>query len=118
MTAADSLRIAAEHLPPGASITVSREALLEALNGRRNASQAADFTVAQVAKQFGRSKSCIRSWLEQQLLRGYRLRGREWRVPPAAIREFEDAERNGRHRKRASRNRAAELGAWRKASSA
>lgn len=112
MTAAERLRAAAEHLPPGASITVTREAILEALQEQGGGG---DLTVAQLAERFGRSKSCVRAWLEQGLLRGYRLRGREWRIPAGALAEFEQAEQEGRRRQTPRRGTGiADLAAWRR----
>jgi excisionase family DNA binding protein len=48
-----------------------------------------DFTVEQVAEKLGRSASTIRGWLHAGVLRGYKLREREWRVPPAALAELQ-----------------------------
>ena len=109
MTAGERLRLAAEALPDGASITVPRDALLEALQGQGSA----DFNVEQLAERFRRSKSTVRSWLEQGLLRGYRFRRKEWRVTSAAVAEFEASEREGRPPRRATRGKVANLGAWR-----
>lgn len=109
MNARDRLHQMAELMPPGSSVSITREDLLEALAG----SGAADLTVGQVAARFGRALSTVRSWLEQGLLRGYRLRGREWRIPLAAVAEFEQREREGRPRKPTSQRGVTRLDAWR-----
>ena len=116
MDAVSRLRRVAENLPPGASVTVPREWLLEALESHGNGS--ADLTVAQLAEQLGRSKSCVRSWLENRLLRGYKLRGREWRIPAAALAEFQERERRGETRCQTSRGGTADLSAWKNARTA
>jgi len=48
-----------------------------------------DLTVEEVAKMFGRHPNTIRGWLQNGGLRGYKLKGKEWRVPRTAIREFQ-----------------------------
>lgn len=112
-TTADRLRLAAEQLPPGASLTLTREQLLEAL-GSIAGSQ--DLDVAQLAEHFGRSPSTIRTWLERGELRGYRFRGRQWRATRAAVAEFEAHERAGEPRRpQTAHDRITNLGAWRNA---
>lgn len=112
MTLAD-LRRALELLPEGSALTLPREVLLEALGEVGGTTDAGDLTVAQVAERFGRCESTVRSWLTAGLLRGYRLRGREWRIPAAALAEFEQAERAGRGAE-AGAGGSADLGAWRR----
>lgn len=51
--------------------------------------QSGDLTVQAVAQDLGRAASTIRYWCRAGLLEGaYRLRGREWRIPPAALQRF------------------------------
>jgi excisionase family DNA binding protein len=74
-----------------------------------------DLTADQVAEELGRSVGTIRDWLLRGELRGYKLRGREWRVTRAAVREFLDSEReqgNGRSTGRRQQERT-DLGRWR-----
>jgi excisionase family DNA binding protein len=52
-----------------------------------------DLTVYEVAEHFRRAPSTIRGWLYQGNLRGYKLNGRDWRVPRSAIAEFEQRQR-------------------------
>ena len=72
-----------------------------------------DLTVEQAAKEIGRARSTVRTWCNSGALEGaYRLRGREWRIPPVGIRRFLDAQGNG---KRATRGDQAqcEMDSWR-----
>lgn len=48
-----------------------------------------DLTVEEVAQHFGRAPSTVRGWLSREELRGYKLNGRDWRIPPAAVKEYE-----------------------------
>ena len=116
--ALEQLRRVAEALPPGASVLLPREALLEALgDGPRqtdDSPEVADLTIEQVARRFGRSRSTIRGWITTGKLAGaYRFRAREWRVPPAALLAFEEAERRGRPQGGPSGRKGETLSDWR-----
>jgi hypothetical protein len=116
VTPLERLRQAAELLPAGASVTVTREALLEVLGGpplQTSAQPAGDLTVEQLAAHFKCSGSTVRGWLERGLLLGaYRLPGEKragaWRVPAAALEAF-----RGGTRPRAVKRSRADLSAWR-----
>src|SRR5437773_446399 len=112
VTALERLRRAAELLPPGTGVTLSREALLDALGTPDVASPPAapgDLTVAQLADHFQRSPSTIRDWCEHGRLGGaYKLNDRDWRVPMASVAAFVAQQRTSRHGAAAS----AGLGAW------
>jgi hypothetical protein len=116
MTALDDLRHAAELLPVGASITLTREALLAAIGaGREEPTQVVrnELTVTDLAAQFQRSPSTVRGWIEAGRFPGaYKLRGRDWRVSLAAVDVFRAQER-GRPSQQAH-----DLGAWRRRSRA
>ena len=110
------LRQAAELLPPGASVTLTREALLELTAGVEpgpgssgaTGQPAGDLSVADLAARFQRSPSTIRGWLEAGRFPGaYKLSGRDWRVPVSGVEAFVALER----RQAAPR---ADLGTWRK----
>ena len=49
---------------------------------------AGDMTLAQVANEVGRATSTIRTWLNSKRLQGYKLNGRDWRVPRSALRTY------------------------------
>lgn len=52
-----------------------------------------DLPVEDVAAHFHRSPSTVRGWLIAGNLKGYKLNGRDWRVTRAAVREYEEAQR-------------------------
>jgi hypothetical protein len=86
----EALRTIAEASLPGASISVPREVILELLSDLPSravsGSPARDLSVNEVGVHFGRSPTTVRGWLEAGLLPGsYKLRGKAWRVPPAAL---------------------------------
>ena len=64
----------------------SRELLGETPGRDAHAPVPVDLTVAEVATRFGRRSSTVRLWVERGAFPGaYRFRGREWRIPPAAL---------------------------------
>jgi hypothetical protein len=110
MSLADRLRALAERLPPGGSLTLTRDGLLDlaASDGGQAdpAAVPADFTVADLAARFYRSASTVRDWCEHGRFEGaYKLNGRDWRVPQAAVDTFLGEQR--------SEGPVAPLGAWR-----
>jgi len=109
MNLADRLRELAERLPPGTALTLTRDGLLElAADGGQTPSDApqADLTVAEVATRFHRAASTVREWCEHGRFEGaYKLNGRDWRIPLAAVDAFL-AKQRGEHPD-------AQLGAWR-----
>ena len=53
-------------------------------------------TLDQVASEVGRAVSTIRTWCNSKRIDGaYRLNGRDWRIPQAALRKFLDAQGRG-----------------------
>jgi len=126
MNPLEQLRMAAAAaLPPGTLVTLSREALLDVLGGGRGdgatatggdepAAVAVDLTVTDLAQRFRRHPSTIRQWLESGRLEGYKLFGREWRVPLAAVAAFQDQQRHGRERRSSPTRGAPSLSDWRK----
>src|SRR6266511_3772311 len=110
MSLADRLRALAERLPSGGSLTLTRHALLNLVaSDGGQAGQAptrADLTVAELAAQFHRSASTVRDWCEHGRFEGaYKLNGRDWRIPQAAVDTFLGEQR--------SKGPVAPLGAWR-----
>ena len=93
MTLRDRLRQLADALPSDRSaITLTRAdltALLEAEPVQASTpATARDLTVEDVAAETCRATSTVRTWLISGALRGYKLNGRDWRVPRAALREY------------------------------
>ena len=65
----------------------------------------------------GRSPSTVRDYCRRELLQGaYRQRGREWRIPPDAIRRFHAEEAREARRENGAGKRLADddLDSWRK----
>jgi len=128
MNPLEQLRTAAAALPPGTLVTLPREALLDVLGGGRGgrgdgaaatggdepAAVAVDLTVTDLAQRFRRHPSTIRQWLEAGRLEGYKLFGREWRVPLAAVAAFQDQQSHGPEREGSLARGAPSLGDWRK----
>jgi len=55
---------------------------------------AVDLTVEDLARLFGKRPSTVRAWIERGDFPGsYKLHGKEWRVPPAALDAFQRAQR-------------------------
>ena len=106
-------------LPSGSAVTLSADWLRAQLerDGREDKDGVSDLTVGELAEELGRSVSAVRGWLAVKLVPGaYKLRGREWRVPRAGLRQFLDQEA-GRRRQTASGVRSgqeADLRSWRK----
>lgn len=110
MSLSDRLRELADRLPPGGSLTLTRDGLLELAEGDEvppgEPTPGADFTIAELAERFHRSASTIRGWCEHGCFEGaYKLNGRDWRIPYAGVDSFLSKQR-GEHG-------VSELGAWR-----
>ena len=105
-----SLRDAIAALPDEAMVPVGwiREQL-----GAGSDDRLVDLNIEEVAQRLNRAPSTIRSWLIAGELRGYKVHNREWRVSPAAISEFFEAQRNGSGRRAVRRSgKTADLAAW------
>ncbi len=110
MNLGDRLLELAERLPPGGSLTLTRDGLLELAAGDEGQpdepAARADFTIAELAARFHRSASTIRGWCEHSCFEGaYKLNGRDWRVPCAGVDAFLSAQRG--------EPSVSELGTWR-----
>ncbi len=111
MNVGDRLRELAARLPQGASLTLTRDGLLELaadIDEARPVPPRTDFTVIELAAQFHRSPSTIREWCERGRFEGaYKLNDRDWRVSQAAVDAFlvgqRDTHRCGRR-----------VGSWRR----
>lgn len=93
MRLARDLAMAVEGIPDGGSVTLPVAWLRERLEGA-NEDVVVDLTVEQVAKKLNRSPSTVRNWLAAGDIPGaYRLKRREWRIPPSALEWFLDKQR-------------------------
>ena len=96
MTLKERLRQLASALPSDDSaVTITRAdlaALLERDSRETKVASTRDLTVEEVADETSRARSTVRGWLISGVLRGYELNGRDWRVPPAALRGYLDAQ--------------------------
>ena len=52
-----------------------------------------DLTLEQISVETGKAVSTVRGWCASGELRGYKLHGKQWRVPAFALREFFDGQR-------------------------
>jgi excisionase family DNA binding protein len=52
-----------------------------------------DLTLEEAASALHRSPVAVRAYCSGGLLKGYRFRGRRWRIPRAALEAFQAAER-------------------------
>ncbi len=74
-----------------------------------------DLTVEEVGQMFSRSPQRVRDWLRAGELDGYKLHGREWRIPRGAIQEFQERQQEAADASAApGTGRPADLGAWRR----
>lgn len=114
MTLSERLRALAEALPSDASsVTLTRADLLTLAEGSGDAPLAVrDLTVEEVAQEVQRAASTVRGWLIAGKLRGYKLNGRDWRVPRAALRAYLDAQTRAPEKATPSRA-TANITAWR-----
>lgn len=94
MSLQERLRQLVSALPSdSAAVTLTRADLMQLLEGDPNpfpANAPRDLTVEDVAEAMGRAASTVRGWLIAGHLRGYKLNGRDWRVPRSALREYLD----------------------------
>jgi len=101
------LRALVDALPADAVVPVPARWLRELLGGESQQAapsvdnitrvlDPADLTVKEVATRFGRKPCTVRLWVERGMFSGaYRLHGREWRIPAAALAQFEADARSG-----------------------
>jgi excisionase family DNA binding protein len=113
------LRRIAECLPPGAAVVLGTESLgrllsVEPDGATRPSRERPGLTVIQVAERYGRAPSTVRGWIRDGRLNAYRL-GREYRVDPEAIDEFDAGLRgSARIEPRQQPSGEPDLGAWRR----
>jgi excisionase family DNA binding protein len=116
MTLLERLRRMAECLPPGASVTLARDWLLEELDHESvQSGESGDLTVPQLCQLLGRKSSTVRAMCARGDIRAYRYRGAEWRAPPDAVTEYlARARKGGVEARSAAAPTGDTLGAWRR----
>jgi hypothetical protein len=94
----DRLRDALAAMPPGT--LVPRDWLVDQLSDQPAPAEspptvaAADLTISDLARLFGKRPSTVRAWVERGDFPGaYKLNGREWRIPPTAVVAFRESQR-------------------------
>ena len=114
----EELQTLYESMPLGSTINLPRDDIAELLDELTppddEALEVSDLTLFAVAERVGRAPSTVRGWCSRGLLVGaYRLNGRDWRVPPAALDAFLEAQ--GTRRAAASKGSSGgtDLSAWR-----
>ena len=114
MTIATRLSAICDQLPDGAAVSLPVGTLRQWL-AEGSDDVTPDLTVTDIAAQLGRHPSTVRGWIRAGLLESYKLNEREHRVTRAALSDFLDRQRNrGRGGSSTTRQRRANLGAWRK----
>ena len=106
-------------MPPGTAISLPREVLGELLDElihpSGDAREVRDLTLSDVASRVGRALSTVRGWCSSgRLLGAYRLNGRDWRVPAAALDAFLRGQEERRARPARGTSRTTDLSAWRR----
>ena len=122
MPARQRFRDALEGMPEGTGITLSRETLIQLIDGSEFESQSVrpseetapivDLSVREVASLYGKSPNTVRRWLESGQLEGYKLFGREWRITQQMLAAFQENQRSGMARGTVSRQ-VKRIDAWR-----
>jgi excisionase family DNA binding protein len=120
---AERIRAMVSGMPEGSSITLPVDTLRAWLTGVVEDDPLGDLSCEQAGKLVNRSPETIRRWVRQGRLECYKLSGRDYRIPRAALRRFLDAQRerpagNGATGERPAGNGATgkqvDLGSWRK----
>lgn len=98
MTFRERLERLCEGLPPGASVTLPVEWLRAELQKEpeQEGGPGPLLDVAQVAARYGVAESTARSWCARGELDGcFKVHGGAWRIPQAALLEFDERQRSG-----------------------
>lgn len=122
MTLATRLRQLADALPEGAAVTLTREqllAMLEAAGEVRDEEVkpiGRDLTLAEVGELYNRRPNTVRDWIKSKGLRAYLDATGQYRVTPAALEEWQEAQRKAKAAPKKKTTETAapvDLGAWR-----
>ena len=117
MNLIDRLRLIRDGLTARATVTFTRDDLSELLGESpagdvQHTAQPADLTVEEVAERMKRKPNTITHWIRAGKLDAYKFNGREYRVTPAALDAYLQAQREGKQAPKTAGN-AADLGSWR-----
>ena len=116
MSTVERLRRLVDALPSDDSaVTLTRAdlvALVEDGGDTTPSAPSRDLTVEDVAEEVGRAPSTVRGWLADGEMRGYKLNGRDWRVPRSALRAYLDRQANGMEE--TDDEEPVDIAAWRK----
>ncbi len=91
MRLCERLRGMIKGYPPGSLVSLPIE-VIEGWLADEGISFEPDLTVSEVAERFSRSPCTVRAWIRAGLLRAYKFRGREYRIPSSALEEFQRRE--------------------------
>src|SRR5438552_1252344 len=92
----EDLRELAARLPTESSVTLPRDALLEAVGEPSRLQPSIGLTVAELAARFHRASSTVRGWVEAgRFPEAFKLEGRDWRVPESSVDAFLETQRHG-----------------------
>lgn len=114
MTIVERLWALAAALPSDrSSVTLTRSDLMALLEGEQaSALPSRDLSVEEVAEETGRAPSTVRGWLIRGELQGYKLNGRDWRVPRPALSAYLEGQVAPESDEEPSEG--VDLGAWRR----
>jgi len=76
-----------------------------------------DMTLAEVGELYGRRPNTVRDWVKHKGLRAYLDASGQYRVTPAALKEWQEAQRREKEKPKAratTKPEPVDLGAWRK----
>lgn len=112
-----ALSSAVQGLPDDAHLSLPVGWLREKLNEDPPESFSADLTVKKAGELLDRHHTTVAAWCRQgRISQAYKMNGREWRIPPAALEAFQRQLRNGdgdRSPRPSTNGREADLSAWR-----
>lgn len=112
MTIRERLQLLVDALPSDeAAVVLTRASIMALLGGSEDRVEKGDMTVDEVARETRRAPSTVRGWLADGMLRGYKLNGRDWRIPQSSLETFLAEQRQPR--RAAPATPASDIAAWR-----
>ena len=110
-TLVDRLAAITGALPDRATVTLEVGTLREWVQEQIDLTDGRDMTVEQVGARMECTGACVRKWIRAEKLEAYKLEGKAYRVTPAALAAFRDAQRNPVRRAASKRG---DISSWRK----